>query len=111
MRSDHSRLRVPAADELGLLRFCPVQGGWHTGVRFEGRWLAHISHGVRSVLAICQEASCGHTGSINVDSRPEDFPVPDLVAPPALGVRLAQREDATGSEVNYLLTIPKLTLR
>ena len=25
-------------------------------------------HGVRSVLAICQEASCGHSASINVDS-------------------------------------------
>jgi hypothetical protein len=35
-------------------------------------------HGVRSVLAICQEASCGHSGSINVDSLPDSFPVPDV---------------------------------
>jgi hypothetical protein len=34
-------------------------------------------HGVRSVLAICQETSCGHSGSINVDSLPDRFPVPD----------------------------------
>jgi hypothetical protein len=27
-------------------------------------------HGVRSVLAICQESSCGHSASINVDSLP-----------------------------------------
>jgi hypothetical protein len=26
----------------------------------------------------CQEASCGHSGSINVDSLPDDFPVPDV---------------------------------
>jgi hypothetical protein len=30
-------------DDLVLLLFCPEQGGWHTGIRFEGRWLAHIS--------------------------------------------------------------------
>ena len=35
-------------------------------------------HGVRSVLAICQEASCGHSGSINVDRLPDDFPVSDV---------------------------------
>ena len=35
-------------------------------------------HGVRSVLAICQEASCGHAGSINVDNLPDSFPVPDV---------------------------------
>jgi hypothetical protein len=35
-------------------------------------------HGVRAVMAICQEASCGHSGSINVDSLPDDFPVPDV---------------------------------
>ena len=29
--------------ERRVLLFCPEQGGWHTGVRFEGRWLAHIS--------------------------------------------------------------------
>jgi hypothetical protein len=34
---------APPADNLVLLLFCPEQGGWHTGVRFEGRWLAHIS--------------------------------------------------------------------
>jgi hypothetical protein len=28
-------------------------------------------HGVRAVLAICQEASCGHAGSMNVDDLPE----------------------------------------
>jgi hypothetical protein len=35
-------------------------------------------HGVRAVLALCQEASCGHSGSINVDSLPDSFPVPDV---------------------------------
>jgi hypothetical protein len=35
-------------------------------------------HGVRSVLAICQETSCGHSASINVDSLPDRFPVPDV---------------------------------
>jgi hypothetical protein len=35
-------------------------------------------HGVRSVLAICQEASCGHSASINVDSLPDGFLVPDV---------------------------------
>ena len=30
-------------------------------------------HGVRSVLAICQEASCGHSGSVNVDSLHRSF--------------------------------------
>ena len=34
---------LPPMDDLVLLLFCPEQGGWHTGVRFEGRWLAHIS--------------------------------------------------------------------
>ena len=34
---------APPMDDLVLLLFCPEQGGWHTGVRFEGRWLAHIS--------------------------------------------------------------------
>jgi hypothetical protein len=33
---------APPMDDLVLL-FCPEQGGCHTGVRFEGRWLAHIS--------------------------------------------------------------------
>jgi hypothetical protein len=33
-------------------------------------------HGVRSVLAICQEASCGHSGSVNADDLPDDFPEP-----------------------------------
>ena len=35
-------------------------------------------HGVRDVLAICQQASCGHSGSINVDHLPDSFPVPDV---------------------------------
>jgi hypothetical protein len=30
-------------------------------------------HGVRSVLAICQKVSCGHSGSVNVDDLPDDF--------------------------------------
>ena len=34
---------APPIDNLVLLLFCPEQGGWHTGVRFEGRWLSHIS--------------------------------------------------------------------
>ena len=34
---------APPIDDLVLLLFCPEQGGWHTGVRFEGRWLAHVS--------------------------------------------------------------------
>src|SRR5215210_8763727 len=33
---------APPMDHLVLLLFCPEQGGWHTGVRFEGRWLAHV---------------------------------------------------------------------
>ena len=35
-------------------------------------------HGLRSVLAICQESSCGHSASINVDDLPDDLPVPDV---------------------------------
>jgi hypothetical protein len=35
-------------------------------------------HGVRSVAAICQVPSCGHSGSVNVDHLPHDFPVPDV---------------------------------
>jgi hypothetical protein len=35
-------------------------------------------HGVRAVLAICQEASCGHSGSVNVDELPNGYPVPDV---------------------------------
>jgi hypothetical protein len=34
---------APPIDDLVLLLFCPEQGGWHTGVRFERRWLAHVS--------------------------------------------------------------------
>jgi hypothetical protein len=30
-------------DNFVLLLFCPDQGGWHTGVRFEGRWFANIA--------------------------------------------------------------------
>ena len=35
-------------------------------------------HGVRSVAAHCQEPSCGHSASVNVDGLPDDFPVPDV---------------------------------
>ena len=35
-------------------------------------------HGVRSVLAICQESSCGHSGSLIVDHLPDGVPVPDV---------------------------------
>lgn len=35
-------------------------------------------HGVRSVLAICHRTSCGHSGSVNVDALPDDFPVPNV---------------------------------
>ena len=50
----------------------------------EGREIPPMSlrnkskHGVGSVLAICQEATCGHSGSLNVDDLPDDFPVPDV---------------------------------
>jgi hypothetical protein len=50
----------------------------------EGREIPPMSlgnmreHGVRSVLAICQETSCGHSGPINVDHLPDDFLVPDV---------------------------------
>ncbi len=36
------------------------------------------AHGVRAVLATCQETSCGHSGSVNVDHLPDDVPVPDV---------------------------------
>jgi hypothetical protein len=56
-------------------------------------------HGVRAVLASCQEASCGPAGSISVDDPPDDFRVPDVrPAPALLVVRLAEREDAAGLE-------------
>jgi hypothetical protein len=29
-------------------------------------------HGVRSVLAVCQEASCGRSASVNVDNLPNN---------------------------------------
>jgi hypothetical protein len=35
-------------------------------------------HGVRSVLAICQEASCSHSASVSVEVLPDDFAVPDV---------------------------------
>ncbi len=35
-------------------------------------------HGVRSVQAHCQEASCGHSTSLNVDGLSDDFPVTDI---------------------------------
>ena len=50
----------------------------------EGRAIRPMSlgnmreHGVRSVAAHCQKASCGHSASINVDALPNDFPVPDV---------------------------------
>jgi hypothetical protein len=43
-------------------------------------------HGVRSMLAICEEASCGHSASVNVDDLPDRFPVPDM----ALRLRCAR---------------------
>jgi hypothetical protein len=36
------------------------------------------AHGVRSVLATCQETSCGHARSVNVDNLSADVPVPDV---------------------------------
>ena len=36
------------------------------------------AHGVRHVAAYCQEASCGHGASLNVDELPDEFPVPDV---------------------------------
>jgi hypothetical protein len=35
-------------------------------------------HGVRSVLALCQEETCGHSASLNVDELPDSFVVPDV---------------------------------
>ncbi len=35
-------------------------------------------HGVRSIAAHCQVVGCGHSGSLNVDNLPDDFPVPDV---------------------------------
>ena len=35
-------------------------------------------HGVRSVAAHCQEPTRGHSGSVNADHLPDDFPVPDV---------------------------------
>ena len=35
-------------------------------------------HGVRSVAAHCQVVGCGHSGTVNVDNLPDDFPVPDV---------------------------------
>jgi len=53
-------------------------------------------HGVRSVSANCQEVNCGHSGSVNVDGLPDDFPVPDVASAAVLGLRLAEHQDATG---------------
>jgi hypothetical protein len=50
----------------------------------EGREIAPMSlgdmreHGVQSVAAHCQDASCGHSASINMDDLPDDFAVPDV---------------------------------
>ena len=35
-------------------------------------------HGLRSVAAHCQEPSCDHSASVNVDGLPDSFPVPDV---------------------------------
>jgi len=35
-------------------------------------------HGLRSVEASCQEIGCQHEGSVNVDDRPGNFPIPDV---------------------------------
>ena len=35
-------------------------------------------HGVRSVAAHCQDLSCGHSASVNVDHLADDVPVPDV---------------------------------
>lgn len=35
-------------------------------------------HGVRSVAMHCQDIGCGHSGSLNVDSMPDDLRVPDV---------------------------------
>jgi hypothetical protein len=35
-------------------------------------------HGVPSVAAHCQESSCDHSASVNVDSLPDSFQVPDV---------------------------------
>jgi hypothetical protein len=32
----------------------------------------------RAGLATCQEMSCGHAASVNVDNLPDDFAVPDV---------------------------------
>ena len=49
-------------------------------------------HGVRSVLAICQEVSCGHSGLIDVDALPDDFAVPAVsVRLRCFEVRIAHR--------------------
>ena len=53
---------------------------------------------VPSSILECQETSCGHSASINVDGLPESFPVPDMSLRLRLGVRLAEREGAAGSE-------------
>jgi hypothetical protein len=35
-------------EETVVLLYCPEQGGWHTGVYFEGKWRLHFE--VRFVL-------------------------------------------------------------
>jgi hypothetical protein len=68
-------------------------------------------HGVRSVLAICQEASCGRSGSINVDHLPDSFQVPDVLLRLLFGVRLMEGEDATGLESGRLGSRSRATAR
>ncbi len=43
-------------------------------------------HGVRTVVAHCQDVGCGHSASINVDAFPDRFPVPGRCACAARGV-------------------------
>jgi hypothetical protein len=70
-------------------------------------------HGVRSVAAHCQESSCGHSGTVNVDGLPDDFPVPDV----ALRLRcsrcgstgLARRTMGTG--LRTIASFPALPIR
>ena len=35
-------------------------------------------HGVRTVVAHCQQPNCSHSASIDVDALPDRFPVPDV---------------------------------
>src|SRR5215210_8068447 len=56
----------------------------HRAYDHDGREIPPMSlgnmreHGVRDVPTMCQQASYGHLGSINVDHLPDSFPVPDV---------------------------------